>query len=400
MSTPEDTGSADTPALQLLPDDVESPQFAEGLQLLKANYADRTSFNHFVCEELARRGIPPNSHNVLKFGRWGQSVAVASDVRSWFAQVSRRLSARHANIPDTCQQQFNALGEQFWALALDHVGKPLKQELLRVQDESTKEVANLQARLDAVTAARDRAEQHLQARISELGDTIEAQERRLQQAAEAAAQGRTELRLALERAVGAERALEQARQDFESRFSALQSAAQADKAAREQAHKEATELLGAANTRLEAQIDQVRREAAAQIDKARQDARGAEDRARQEQARADTARAETESVREQLMKKSVEHARSLRDLELLQAQLQESQQAAAQVAQAEAEQAAKLAREDVLLDLAQSAGPAGIELRVPRTAKRPDWIDVRTWKAFAALANSKSESSNGKDSGQ
>ncbi len=115
-------------ALHMLPDDVDSPQFAEGLRLLKDTFADRTSFNHFVCDELARRGISPNGANVLKYGRWGQGVAVAADVRSWFAHVSRRLSARHANIPDICQQQFNALGEQFWALALDHVGKPLKDE--------------------------------------------------------------------------------------------------------------------------------------------------------------------------------------------------------------------------------------------------------------------------------
>lgn len=386
----------------LLPEDVNSPQFIEGLQLLRGNYADRTSFNHFVCDELARRAIPPNSANVLKYGRWGQSVAVAADVRSWFAHVSRRLSARHANIPDVCQQQFNALGEQFWALALDHAQKPLQEELARVQDACAREVSQLQGRLDATITARDVAEQQLHTQIKALEDQAEALDERLQKASGALEQGKVDLSLMQERALAAERALEQARQDFEVRVGALQAAAQADKSAREQAHKEAVDLLQAANVKLDAQFEAARREAATQIDKARQDARAAEDRSKEAQARADSARAETESVREQLVKMTVAQARSARDQEALQAQLEKSQaDAAAAIAQEradameraersaqQAERALNLAREDALLELAQSAAQAGIELKVSNGAKRPDWMAERAWKSFVALLTS------------
>ncbi len=380
MNANETTAETAPSPMHILPDDVDSPAFAEGLRLLRDGFADRTSFNHFVCDELARRGIPPNSANVLKYGRWGRSVAVAADVRSWFAHVARRLSARHANIPDVCQQAFNALGEQFWALALDHVGKPLQDELARTREAAAQELASLQARLEATCTARDRSEQRLQAQIRDLGEQLEALERRLQQAAEAAEQGRIALGHMQERAVAAEAALERARQDFESRLGALQAAAQADKVAREQTHAQSIELLKGSLKRLEEQIDQLRRDAALQIDKARQDTRAAEERWRQEQLRADAARTETESVREQLMQESVARARVLRDLEALQEKL-------TQTAQEEAEKAAKAACEDTLLDLAQSAAAAGIELRVPRTATRPQWIDERTWKSFAAVAN-------------
>lgn len=387
MSPPDNQGPAGLQPLQMLPDDVDSPQFAEGLRLLKDGYADRTSFNHFVCDELARRGIPPNSRNVLKYGRWGQSVAVAADVRSWFVLVSRRLSTRHANIPDVCQQQFNALGEQFWALALQQVGAPLREEIARLQDAAAQEAAALQARLDAAETARNRSEQRLETRIHELTEHAQTMERSLQQSKETVDQAQTQLRLTLERAVGAERALEQARKDFEARIAAIQATSLADKNAREQSHKEAIEALGAANARLETQLDAVRRDAAAQIDKARQDSRVAEDRARQEQVRADSARTETEGVREQLMNLSVAHARVVRDLEVLQAKLEQVKADSTGLAQREAGQAALLAREDALLELAQSAAGAGIELRVSKRAKRPDWIGERTWKSFVALAN-------------
>lgn len=387
MNANETTAETAPSPMHILPDDVDSPAFAEGLRLLRDGFADRTSFNHFVCDELARRGIPPNSANVLKYGRWGRSVAVAADVRSWFAHVARRLSARHANIPDVCQQAFNALGEQFWALALDHVGKPLQGELTRTKEAAAQELASLQARLDATCTARDRSEQRLQAQIRDLGEQLEALERHLQQAAEAAEQGRIALGHMQERAVDAEAELQQARQDFESRLGALQAAAQADKVAREQTHAQSIELLKGSLKRLEEQIDHLRRDSALQIDKARQDTRAAEERWRQEQLRADAARTETESVREQLMQESVARARVLRDLEALQEKLTQTMAQAAQSAQEEAQKAAKAAREDALLDLAQSADAAGIELRIPRTATRPAWIDERTWKSFVAVAN-------------
>lgn len=387
MNANETAAAAAPSPMHILPDDVDSPAFAEGLRLLRDGFADRTSFNHFVCEELARRGIPPNSANVLKYGRWGRSVAVAADVRSWFAHVARRLSARHANIPDVCQQAFNALGEQFWALALDHVGKPLQEELTRARETAAQDVATLQARLEATCTARDRSEQRLQSHIRDLSEQVESLERRLQEATDVVAKGQQEARLSLERALGAEKALETAAANYETRVGEIQKAALADKAARELAHKDAIELLRSSNERLEAMEKAARKDAAAQVDKARQDARLADERARQEQVRADAVRVELEDLREQLIKESVAHARVQRDLEALQGQFTQAQASLTQKAQEEAEKAARLARQDALLELAQSAPDAGIDLRVPSSAKRLDWIDERTWKSFVVLAN-------------
>jgi hypothetical protein len=372
-----------------LPDDVENPMFSEGLRLLRSSYRDRTSFNHFVCDELARRGIAPNSANVLQYGRWGQSVAVAADVRAWFAQLSRRLSERHANIPDVCQRQFNALGEQFWALALEQVGKPLREELLRTQEAAAREAESAAARQAALATASDLAEKRFQAQIAELEEQIGALEHQLQQSRGAADQARTELRSTRDRAAAAELALESARKDYESRQRALEAAAEADKKAREHAHAETVAMLNAANERLQTQHDLARKESAAQVDKARLDARAAEDRARQEQLRADTARSETEIVREHLSNERIAHARTQRDLEALQGQHAKAQREIdeARSALTAALESAKLAAEEVLLDLAQSAAEAGIELRVPPGARRPSAIDERTWKVFSALAN-------------
>ena len=121
-----------------LPADWQSEDFLEGLASIRVTQfsaGERTLFNSLVCEELARRGEPPNSANVLRCGRWGSTVAVAADVRAWYSRLASEIASRQPEIPDGARRAANALLEQMWAIAYGHARSPLVDELAAVRAE-------------------------------------------------------------------------------------------------------------------------------------------------------------------------------------------------------------------------------------------------------------------------
>ncbi len=133
-------------ALRLrLPPDWQSEDFVKGLASIRETQfsaGERTLFNSLVCEELARRGEPPNSANVLRCGRWGSTVAVAADVRAWYSRLASEIASRQPEIPDGARRAANALLEQMWAIAYGHARSPLVNELeaLRAELEAEKQL--------------------------------------------------------------------------------------------------------------------------------------------------------------------------------------------------------------------------------------------------------------------
>ncbi len=121
-----------------LPPDWQSEDFVEGLASIRETQfsaGERTLFNSLVCEELARRGEPPNSANVLRCGRWGSTVAVAADVRAWYSRLASEIASRQPEIPDGARRAANALLEQMWAIAYGHARSPLVSDLAAVRAE-------------------------------------------------------------------------------------------------------------------------------------------------------------------------------------------------------------------------------------------------------------------------
>jgi hypothetical protein len=121
-----------------LPPDWQSEDFVEGLASIRETQfsaGERTLFNSLVCEELARRGEPPNSANVLRCGRWGSTVAVAADVRAWYSRLASEIASRQPEIPDGARRAANALLEQMWAIAYGNARSPLVDELAAVRAE-------------------------------------------------------------------------------------------------------------------------------------------------------------------------------------------------------------------------------------------------------------------------
>ncbi len=121
-----------------LPPDWQSEDFVEGLASIRETQfsaGERTLFNSLVCEELARRGEPPNSANVLRCGRWGSTVAVAADVRAWYSRLASEIASRQPEIPDGARRAANALLEQMWAIAYGHARSPLVDELAAARAE-------------------------------------------------------------------------------------------------------------------------------------------------------------------------------------------------------------------------------------------------------------------------
>ncbi|MDD2545565.1 MAG: DNA-binding protein [Burkholderiaceae bacterium] len=302
----------DATALQL-PGDADAPAFAERLQVLRAQFEDRSSYNFMVCDELARRGIQPNSHSVLKVGRWGSSNAVAADVRTWYARLSQRLQAQHAGIPDAARQSANRLLEQLWALSVELSAEPLGQKIRALDAELAAEQAahtQAQAQIATLVAEHTTAQAHntaLQAQIDRLGLALASETERLNaaqvqylQETEKLQRNLAETALAHNAALrGAAEELGHARQDFEAQMHAQR-----------QAFNTQVGALQAHLTALQAQADKDRREAALQMDRARQDVREAHARADQAEQRAHAARALEHSLREQLAHAGIELAKA------------------------------------------------------------------------------------------
>lgn len=295
-----------------LPPDAASPEFTEALQILRKQFQDRTSFNFMVCDALAMRGIPPNSLAVVKVGRWGSSNSVASDVRSWYALLSRKISATHPNIPDAARMKANSLLEQLWGLTNEMTAQPLIEkieQLSREQEQTRKEALELAENLgqrqaettqlsELLASARQANAQLESSFIAERAE-FEGRTTKLNQAI-------SDAELARQAAAReAESALTAAREGAEAAITAEK----AKLAAAEMQHAKAVLELKQSIERLQEQADIARKEAALNIDRARQDIREANTRADHAEQRAAQERAEQTRLRDLNASMGIELAR-------------------------------------------------------------------------------------------
>lgn len=291
------------PANLSLPADASAPEFTDQLQALRSQFEDRTSFNFMVCDELARRGIPPNSNSVLKVSKWGSSNSVASDVRAWYASLARRLQASHANIPDAARTRANQLFEQLWTLALSLSVEPFTQRIRETQELAQK-TESQRAQLAAV---RDR----LRGDVDSLGERLSVAQQRcetleLTRENERAAH---QAQIATLQSSIAEAALSQSaevtrltRELADERQVASDRLGEAQRQAAAATAGYAEGLAKARNEQeiLRTRLDNIHKETALQIDAARQDMRDANARAAQSGQVATTLRAEGAALRDKL----------------------------------------------------------------------------------------------------
>lgn len=282
------------PATLMLPADPESLEFTHRLQQLRGQFEERTSFNFMICDELMRRGVPPNSRNVIKVGRWGASTAVASDVRAWYASLARARQATHANIPDVARVRANKLLEQLWALALGLSAEPLGTRIKQLEEL---QLHTEKERDQAVESLQDLAHKH-EALAERLRAAEIAHEQLEHRRAEELTAHHAEI-AALQHSI-ADAALIHSQE--------LNRAALALAEVQKQAGEAASAAHGA-HTALQGKVDAVRREAAQQVDNARQDMRDANTRADNAERVAETARAAESALREQLAAATIAAAR-------------------------------------------------------------------------------------------
>jgi len=70
-----------------IPEDPASESFAESILAMRRFFEDRYEYSAFICEQLALRGVPPNTSNVATIGKWGSRRDVSNDVKSWYAKL-------------------------------------------------------------------------------------------------------------------------------------------------------------------------------------------------------------------------------------------------------------------------------------------------------------------------
>lgn len=292
---------------------ADSPEFSEWIASQKETFSERLPFNLFVCDELARRGVQPNSASVIKVGRWGNSNAVAGDVRTWFSNIAARLSARYPDIPNASQAEANALIEKLWLLAVRDSKRPLEAALSQL-DEAHASLNQALSSLGACEAARVEDQ-----RIADLAKTqfdIELESKHQEWLKVSEKLNAVEVRLvatvtSLESAnariseMAKSHAEVVAKIEAQHREALSRQAADREKVAAALAHS-----IEQAN----AQAITARKEAAVQIDAARQDAKCANDRAVAAENRADKARAESNSLKDELANCRVQSARTEQDL--------------------------------------------------------------------------------------
>lgn len=339
-----------------LPPDADSPEFSESLQILRKQFQDRTSYNFMVCDALAMRGVPPNSQVVVKVGRWGSSNSVASDVRSWYALLSRKLKATHANIPDAARIKANSLLEQLWELAKEMTTQPLVEKIRQLsaqQEQSSKEALELAAKISQLEAEASQLKSVLssaeEAR-AQLESTLATERAQYESRINQLSLSISEAALAREAASReAQLALSAARQAAETAI-AVEKAKLADAA---KLHENAVAELKERIARLQEQAEAARKESALNIDRARQDVRDANARADHAEQRAAQERAEQTRLRDLNASMGIEMARVQMQSDMA------KEQAAEALRQAKA-------REDALAEQLHQARASLDELQVNR----------------------------------
>jgi hypothetical protein len=293
------------PAQMGLPQDAESVEFQEGLQALKVHFQARPDFNFMVCDELARRGHAPNGRNVLMAGRWGNPAAVAQDVKSWYASLSKRLSDQQAKVPVAVRLRANELFEQLWAMATVQAAEPhrLAAEALQSTLDAERgdraneaaalggQIADLQsqarlheAAMGATTASLLQAEQ----RLVELGKEIDTLKNSIAMAAVDRQQS--------------ERSLNQKLVDQREQFDR-------DAATTQRAHAGVLVSMEDALRGERERLDSATRTHALALDQFRLDLRSANERVDAAMAATAQARAASDALRDQLAQSAVDKAR-------------------------------------------------------------------------------------------
>lgn len=312
--------ATESPSLLLnlsLPDDPDSQEFSEKIMALRAMFSSREAFNFMVCDELAKRGQTPNGRTVLNVGHWGNSAAVTSDVKQWYASLSKRLSAQHANIPEAARLQSNALFEQMWALAIKSASEPAQVEILRLRTE-------LQGSIDAnkeSSASLNGIIEEARIKISQLTEELSKSDHSLESASSRISDMSMEIDT-LQRSI-AQAAVErtQSERDLNNRINTLLEQAVRDAATAKEtheaivrgiegSHKEAIRRLEETLTKEQDRNRESLKSHALAIDQFRQDVKAANERADKANTEAGQARALTDSVKDQLANANIEAARA------------------------------------------------------------------------------------------
>lgn len=295
-----------------LPGEVDAPEFTARLQSLKEQFKNRIEYNLFVCDALAARGVQPNSNSVVKYGRWGSTSNVASDVRIWYASITQRLQTSQAKIPDAARRRANDLIEHLWELANELTAQPLGQEI----SDLKRDVAS--ARDDNLALAQSNGALHadleaLRAQLLEASRINERISTDLQYTKDQHAKEISRSQLALsEAALSHRHALREAEQTLSSSMAAAaadlettRKSAAIELAAERAKLAAAVEAHGAndldhRNTiaDLRDQLTKALRENGLVLDRARQDVRDANSRADQAESRAAGERAENTRLRD------------------------------------------------------------------------------------------------------
>lgn len=344
-----------------LPEDPDSEKFGQALQSMRPHFQDRTSFVHFVCEQLIERGVPPNSSNIQKLAKWGSSSDMSADVRAWWPVFAQRLRGANPRIPAAARPRFNELAEQIYGLALSLAQTPLAAFKADMEERVKESLARQEELSDTLATLRsDHSRLRMQAdswskEAAQLSGALKAAVGELEQQARSHAEVTAKMRQDHERAVDQlnkrhteamhlrERELSDERQARQS----LTREAAANLQTTKDAHAQVVQSLQASITRLEDLVDSTRRDAAVQVDAARQDAREAHKRASATELRLEEARTVERALREQITRAEVAHQQAqaqlqsaAKTIEALQAELVQAREKAAQAAQADATPAA------------------------------------------------------------
>lgn len=124
-------------------------------------FANRRDFNLALCDRLAARGIPPLAGVLRRLGGKGTSTSQSEDVQQWFTALAARLNTLEAQIPLGARRQANTLIEQLWLAARhevdERVAAPLRAELASAQEAIDKTVNRVRELEAALVAEGQRA---------------------------------------------------------------------------------------------------------------------------------------------------------------------------------------------------------------------------------------------------
>jgi len=135
-------------AIGQIPEDPASQGFAAAIVSMRRFFEDRQAYSEFICEQLAARGVAPNTNLVCTLGKWGSRRDVSNDVKAWYAKLARKLSSSQIDVPEEFKRPALHMIEQMWRLCADAA----KAQVQTDRDRASAEFARLQSLIDSAKA--------------------------------------------------------------------------------------------------------------------------------------------------------------------------------------------------------------------------------------------------------